>query len=186
MMSAGGPAKRRIEPLPENLFREPIDCLHADHFRLRLICDSLERVFSTPTATEAPAAAQIVWDFLGADFARHVADEEEDVFPLLRDRSTSDSAAGVMLARVIEEHRNNDRLLHQLRPGLNRIIAGLPPDSAAGLDRVATEFVGSLRQHLAWEESHVFPMARRCLSAGDLVTIGRRMAARREIAFPEG
>ena len=34
----------KIEAIPENLFREPIDYLYADHYRQRVVCGYLDEI----------------------------------------------------------------------------------------------------------------------------------------------
>jgi len=185
MTSAGRPAVRAIEPLPENLFREPIDFLHADHFRLRVLCDHLERL-AAASAADAESAATSIADYLDSDFPLHVADEEDDLLPLLRARLSPESGGVEILARLGEEHRRDDELRHRLLPELRRAAAGLQPERPDEFDRAAADFVNGVRQHLAWEETSVFPLARRWLTGPDLEAIGRRMATRRGTAYPDG
>jgi hypothetical protein len=77
--------ERSIEPLPENLFREPVDCLYADHFRLRAICDQLERLALDEVRGSVCKVARACIDYLERDLPLHIADEE-DLLPLLRSR----------------------------------------------------------------------------------------------------
>ena len=44
-------------------------------------------------------------------------------------------------------------------------------------------FAEAQRRHIAWENSLVLPLARKRLTAKDLETMGRNMAARRGIAY---
>src|SRR5262245_34009434 len=74
-----------LELLPENLFREPIDRLYADHFQLRRICDQLDQLASERCAEQIPDVANAVMTYLEHDLPLHIADEE-DLLPLLRTR----------------------------------------------------------------------------------------------------
>jgi hemerythrin-like domain-containing protein len=72
-----------------------------------------------------------------------------------------------------------------LRAGLRQIAAGKEASNPGAFVRAATTFAEALRRHLAWEEERLFPIARKRLSRQDLEAIGRAMAARRGIAYPE-
>jgi hemerythrin-like domain-containing protein len=65
------------------------------------------------------------------------------------------------------------------------VAAGQRPDSLPSLSRLATAFTATMRSHLAWEERVILPLARRRLSTAQAEAIGRRMAARRGVAYPE-
>lgn len=186
MSPASRPSKVSVEPLPENLFREPIDCLHADHFRLRIICDCLERLATGGAGGEAAQSSRVVLGYLETDFPRHVADEEEDLLSLLRARGWPEGAGESAVSdRLIDEHRRDDELRHRLMSELRRIAAGLTPEEPDEFAQKAGEFIESLRRHLAWEESTIFQEARRRLTIPELEALGRRMADRRGIPFPE-
>lgn len=186
MTPASRPPKVSVEPLPENLFREPIDCLHADHFRLRVVCDYLERLAAVGAAGDVAQLSGIVLGFLEADFLLHVADEEADLLMLLRARGWPEAASqSAVLDRLIDEHRRDDELRLRLVPELRRIASGQAPERPIEFAQTVEEFVGSLRQHLAWEESTILQEARRRLAAADLEVLGRHMADRRGISFPE-
>lgn len=186
MSPASRPSRVSVEPLPENLFREPIDCLHADHFRLRVICDRLERLAAGGAGGETLQSSSLVLGFLETEFPRHVADEEEDLLSLLRNRGWPERADEPAVSdRLVQEHRHDDELRHRLIPELRRIAAGLAPEMPDKFAQTAGDFIESLSRHLAWEESTILVEARRRLTAPELETLGRRMAGRRGIPYPE-
>lgn len=185
MTSASRWAGQAIQPLPENLFREPIDYLYADHFRLWSICDHLDRLASEDVADPAPQIAQAVIKYLEQDLPLHIADEEDDLFPLLRIRCDPAQDIEAVLATLHDEHQNEMQLRGALVPHLRRIAAGQPPERLAAIGRRFAIIAGNVRRHLSREESLVLPLARRQLSPADMKAIGRRMAARRGIAYPE-
>ena len=41
------------------------------------------------------------------------------------------------------------------------------------------------RRHLAWENGTILPLARKRLNKHDLAELGRKMAARRGLSFPD-
>ena len=96
-----------------------------------------------------------------------------------------EDGAGAVLERLSEEHESElerAAALVELRRSPAPIRgAGADPAAAQGL----FAFAEGLRRHLAWENKIVLPLARRRLRRADLALIGRGMARRRDIDFPE-
>ena len=115
------------------------------------------------------------FDTAGRD---HHADEEEDLFPRLRRR---DPGLEALLARLAAEHHALERLWAQVAPGL---------EPEAGRDaawrRAAAEWCERSVAHVALEDAELLPAARRLLRPEELEALGRAMAARRGVAYPEG
>jgi hemerythrin-like domain-containing protein len=113
---------------------------------------------------------------------KHTADEEESLFPRLRAMDRAD--VKVLLARVdgLEQdhvragagHAEVDRL------GLAWLANGrLSQEDAARLIAVLADLAELYRAHLAIEDTEVFPLAAKVLSATDREAIGGEMAVRR-------
>jgi hemerythrin-like domain-containing protein len=174
----------QIEAIPENLLREPIDYVYADHFRQRVVCKLLDDIAYDPGAPEVGRLATVVAEYMERDLPRHVADEEQDLFPLLRTRCEPRDSIESVLSQLSEEHAKDEGLSSTLLAGLHSLAKGqVPNDQASFLNAVAS-FAESQRRHLAWEERLVLPLARKRLANADLLKMGRSMAARRDIAFP--
>lgn len=174
----------RIEAIPENLLREPIDYLYADHFRQRVVCKFLDDIAFDPDAAEAPALATVVLDYLEWDLPRHIDDEERDLFPLMRARCESSDNVESLLSILSEEHAKDEELSSVLMSGLRGLAEGREPKDNPAFLRTASSFAESQRRHLAWEERLLLPLARQRLSADDLMNMGRNMAARRNVTIP--
>lgn len=115
---------------------------------------------------------------------RHSADEEESLFPRLRDRGDADSRSALdALARLEADHRVAERhhqAVHAL--GTRWLSDGtLPADDAAALGEHMAALERLYSQHIAVEDRELFPAAGRLLSADELRAIGREMAARRGV-----
>lgn len=73
-----------IEPIPDNLVREPMAYLFAEHYRQSQVCNQLEQLVRSSAGRDAPLLASQVRNYLTSDFALQVADELLDFFaPLL-------------------------------------------------------------------------------------------------------
>jgi hemerythrin-like domain-containing protein len=174
-----------IEAIPENLFREPIDYLYADHFRQRIVCKLLDRIASDLHAKQVDGPAGVVLEYLERDMPLHVEDEEQDLFPCLRAQCKPEDEIEHILTLLTEEHARDQDLGLPLTAGLRCLSEGRPLPNAAEFLKAASTFAETQRRHLAWEEGVVLPLARKKLLPKDLTELGRSMAARRGAAYPE-
>lgn len=165
-------------PPREALFATPIDYLAADHDRQRVLCWTLDRI----ARSEAPDAEEIraVLRFLAEDFAVHVTDEEEDLFPLLARRAEPEDRIGDVLAELSAEHAAEKPEALAVARGLEAALATGSLDDA--LRPVLTRFAAAERRHLIVENAIVLPLARARLTGDDLRTMTLRMTARRGVA----
>jgi hypothetical protein len=176
----------RIAPLPENLLREPVDFLLADHARIRAAGACLEELVGGACGETTAAVAAWLRDFLTRDLRDHFADEEQDLLPRLQ--------SGWPANRMAEFDRDSHALQQQHRYIANLAAALLPilpgaagPDAAAerNLSERGAALADMLRRVMAWEEETLLAPARRQMSAADREALGRAMAARRGIRYPE-
>jgi hemerythrin-like domain-containing protein len=133
---------------------------------------------------EASVAAQGVLRYFDAAAAYHHEDEEIDLLPMLKKRvadATDRERLHEIRDRLIDEHKEMDRVWTRLRKPLEGI--------AEGLMRMLPEtdvqaFVSLYERHIKSEESVIVPLAYRWLEGPDLAELGHAMAARRGAAFP--
>lgn len=174
-----------IEPLPENLLRAPLDFLFADHYRQRVLCGLLRRLVdpSAPPPDSVHLARLI--EFLERDLPLHHQDEELDLFPWLRQRCPPEDNLHDMLEILATEHVA-DELITASIVGHLRLIRDDPTEGASpGFAGAVAMFNATQQRHLIWENVVVLPLARRRLLPSDLDAIGRAMAERRHVAFPD-
>ncbi len=174
-----------IEAIPENLFREPIDYLFADHYRQRIVCKHLDQIALDPGTDQVARLAEAVLGFLERDLPLHIADEEQDLFPRLRTRCEPVDQIDGILTQLFEEHARGQELGLHLSTGLRRLAEGDPSAKDDAFLKAASSFAESQRRHFALEETSVLPLARKRLLPNDLAELGRSMAARRTAAYPE-
>ena len=175
----------KIEAIPENLFREPVDYLYADHFRQRVVCGLLDEIAGDHEAARVPEIAGLVLDYLLRDLPQHVADEEQDLFPRLRARCRPEDEVERILMLLSEEHARDQEVVLALPAGLRSLVEGRPLPQPELFVQAASTFAECQRRHLAWEEGVIFPLARKRLQPDDLAELGRNMAARRGLSFPK-
>ena len=121
--------------------------------------------------------------YLGHDYPMHIADEEADLFPLLRRRCPPCDRIEEIFELLCREHLTDARLNTALTEDLEPLIAGRAFNDPARVLMNLFAFVETQRRHLAWENAVILPRARAYLTPADCVELGRRLAARRGIDF---
>lgn len=172
------PAIEGLERLPENLFREPLDALYAEHVRLGAVCTYLTALESDDEALDRKVLDDAL-HYLVHDLPLHIQDEEVDLFPLLLERiHHADSATG-MVKQFQSEHRQQIELVEEI------LVSARDAAKHASFLRSAFVFGEMQLRHMQWENSVLLPLARRRLSEADLQLLGQHMAARRGIPYPD-
>ncbi|WP_210325924.1 hemerythrin domain-containing protein [Oricola nitratireducens] len=167
-------------PSPEQLVA-PLDYVFAEHFRQRTLCWMIDRIADEQKRDEEGIAA--VLRFLRHDFGQHVVDEEEDLFPLLRRRAEPEDRIEEVLGELSQEHAADKQDADAITEGLSQAIVGKRFTKA--LRALLHRFAANERRHLIVENAIVLPLARVRLTGDDLRNLGRRMAARRGIDYPD-
>ena len=158
----------------------------------RQIEQQLARVAAIATAAQADALASLpltaiqdVLTYFHADLPRHTADEDLDLFPLVR-------AVAPDLAAVIVGLEADHRAIEFIHGELDGILAQLLHAQAAGgarsaqggsglgqeLQRVTDYVVPFYQRHLRTEERQVFVKARSSLTPEQLAALGDALALR--------
>jgi hemerythrin-like domain-containing protein len=172
-----GPRDPTIEATDPRLLAEPIDFLEAEHYRQRAALAHLERVRAEISRERRAGLARLVLDFLVNEIAAHVADEEADLFPILRERCGPADDVERILSLVSAKHARDLELAGPVTDGLALCARRETPGD--GFDAAVGAFVESQRRHLAWENAFVLPLARKRLTPADSKRLGAAMAARR-------
>jgi iron-sulfur cluster repair protein YtfE (RIC family) len=191
-MSAAARSVRptRLVPVPPvdlRLLSAPLDFLEAEHYRQRIVLDNLDALAD---GVDAPAAAELAAGalrYMREDLPLHVADEERDLFPLLRRRAGPGDDIEFILALLASEHMRDHELstavVAVLERGQSGATRGAKRD-APSLKVAVPAFAETQRRHLAWENALIIPRARHLLKQADLVRLGRSMAKRRGLRVP--
>ena len=153
----------------------PIEALRAAHLVQRQVCQDMETLADTRIAR--PALALAVLTNLRHDLPLHHADEDEDLFPLLRERAQTEDEIGPLLDRLSSEHRADGDRRGAVLAALACMADGALP---APEDRAALRALAQAeRRHMTIENAIVLPLARARLPQADLQRLSAAMAARR-------
>lgn len=176
--------------IPENLLREPLEYLFADHVRLHAFCQAIGEVAveleSGPlSAPEQTDNLRAILNYLRDELPRHIADEEIDIIPRLKLRAKPEDHIEQILDQIRHEHSKDESLTDTLIDELDRLAKGVMPENTQGLIHVARHFAETHCRHLRWENDTLLPLARKRLTREDQKQIGRTMARRRGVPFPD-
>jgi len=177
----------QIGQRPDHGFDEPLGLLSDCHRRIEYFLGVLvainEQASDRPLKPVERTQLGAALTYFATAGPRHTADEEESLFPRLREFNDP-AALGALevMARLESDHQEADAHHRAIDELVGRWIANEPFD--ADDRRVLAERLRALQaiyhQHIAIEDRELFPAAGRLLSAEQLEAIGREMAARRQ------
>jgi hemerythrin-like domain-containing protein len=165
-------------PLDTAILADPIEFIRFEHYRQRTLCDRLRRVAEDLGRPGAAEDAARILDYLSNDLPLHIADEADDLMPLLCERCGPSDVARAIAETLDREHEADQRGTHRLFDALLSLAAGEPLADPVRFAAAARAFQDKLRRHLVWENQALLPLARKCLWAGDVESLGLRMARR--------
>jgi len=159
--------------------RDGIELIYRHHVRTREICDLLDRLASDLFHPDAVRDATRIERFLTHDLRWHVADEEEDLFPLLQRRCPPEDAIDDIVAMLRREHRQPEKLVDRFVSDLGRLASAKPLNLPLEFIWKAMSFAEFERRHSAWEDATILRLARLRLSDDDRSWLAARIEARR-------
>lgn len=183
--ATGRGAQSLLEHIPDNLLREPVDFLYAEHYRQLVLCDLIDELALGGAARGSASTREAVIGYLRRDLPQHMIDEEQDLFPRLRCRLRPEDGAEAILDLLSEKNQTELRRATAVIQLLRRAEPALGPGVDPWIAQSLSAFAEGQRRRLAWENGFILPLARRRLTRADLALIGHNMARRRDIDFPE-
>jgi hemerythrin-like domain-containing protein len=147
---------------------DAFEVLGEEHDRLRVLLAELENGPATANEAQLRARRQTALRLISTQ-ARHEAAEEELWWPAVR---SVPGGGGLADQAVRQEERARS------------VLAALERTEAwdEGFEELVAAASGAARDHLAFEEDVVWPVARRALSEEDLRELGERLARAGEAA----
>lgn len=166
-------------------FDEPLAVLRHCHTRIRKQLATLDKLLAHlpqyGADVEAQQAAYAVLRYFNDAAPLHHEDEEEDLMPQLETSASGDDARQlqVLLPKILDEHREMERLWLALDRELSTIASG---QSAQLSQNDVARFASLYEAHMALEESVIAPMAKRLFSEAQMHQLGDAMRVRRGIS----
>lgn len=167
-------------------FSEPTGLLSDCHRRIEMFLatlGSLASLIDRPLDKPAQTALESALRYFREAAPKHTADEEESLFPRLRQVHRPEVDAAVRTLEELEhDHLRADRLHREVdQLGQKCLDEGslLPSDADRFRNRIA-ELAVIYKDHIRVEDEIVFPVAGRVLSESDKAQIATEMATRRK------
>jgi hemerythrin-like domain-containing protein len=171
-------------------FSDPTTLLSDCHRRIEMFLGSLEKVgacLDQPLTDDSRVALESALRYFREAAPKHTADEEESLFPRLRQTHNAEvkTALGTLDA-LEEEHRRADSLHAKVDIlGKQCLDEGqLSLQGAQQFREAVAELASIYKQHIGIEDEVVFPVAARTLSQADKSMIAAEMSGRRSVALP--
>ena len=126
---------------------------------------------------EARALAREIHAFFSTTVRQHHEDEERHVFPRMVAGGDPQIVRSVLKLQTDHDWLEEDWMA--LAPPLATLAAGRPWSDLESLQDASAAFTALMHDHIALEESCVYPEARTRFGASERSEMGREMAARR-------
>jgi hemerythrin-like domain-containing protein len=167
-----GPHPRRVDAM------EPLDNCHRETIRMLREFDALiDRVATLGIDPQARASAATIDRYFSEDLRQHHLDEESNVFPVLEGSADPDTLQAIALLKQDHAWLRTD--WRMLSPLVRAIASGLDwPDPDTLRDGVGV-FTKLAHDHIALEESLIYPQARILMLEASQRRMRRAMAMRR-------
>ena len=168
-------------------FTDPTGLLTDCHRRVEMFLGTLQavaQVIDQSPAEETSRALASALRYFTQAAPKHTADEEESLFPRLRQIHDPEiESAFSKLEQLEEEHRWAAPLHANVeRLGTQYLATGSLSSSEVEQFRKDVAHLASMyQQHIRVEESVVFPLAARMLSHADKMAMAEEMAGRRKV-----
>jgi len=144
------------------------------HRRLEEACDAL----SIASADRDGQTIADVKSFLDRQIKRHEEDEDESLFPRLRQIDAATSLIPVV-DRLIQEHRQHEALHAELAKVMSEVPAPSNEQAWSAIESVCERIARAYRAHIEVEEKELFPEAQRLLTDDARAAMLAEMSARR-------
>jgi hemerythrin-like domain-containing protein len=178
----------QIGQRPDHDFDEPLGLLsdchrRIEHFLRVLIAVDAEAAGGTLTMTHR-AGLEGALRYFAVAAPRHTADEEQSLFPRLRDAGDPTVTQALELVERLEHDHDEAEEHHAAVDTLVRRWLEndrLVPNDSAELRERQVRLQSLYQRHISLEDEQLFPAAARVLDAKQIEAIGREMAARRHV-----
>ena len=162
---------------------EVLDACHIRTvFTLGKLTALVSRLASTGADAEARAMAGEIAAFFSGTARQHHQDEELFVFPKLLAGGNAEIVQAVQ--RLQQDHAWLEEDWLELAPQVDAVACGQAWYDIDSLREGVEIFTELSRDHMALEESLIYPQARARLLEGERRAMGREMAARRRAQKP--
>lgn len=178
MTSKSGSEERQNSRLLHALndLGNPLDFIAMDIQRQGDLCKIMDQL--AHAASPCARDIEYLYSFLNEEFDTYIADEEQDLFPLIRRRCKPQDEIEATLDQLKTEQQRAKGYAQMVAAAVKRKVLATAPFTMQERSNL-TDFAAQIRQFLNVENAIILPMARRRLTADDLRTLCLRMLQRR-------
>ena len=179
---------------PQHGFDQPLGLLSDCHRRIENFLGVMIRVLersqhgSKPLEFDEREGLETALKYFDVAAPRHTQDEEESLFPRLRESNNPAAHAALAQVQLLEEDHIHADAMHAGAKALCRRWLDIGPLSATDLhrlDKLLRELQQMYARHIAVEDKELFPLAAQVLNYRQLEEVGQEMAKRRGLAVPQ-
>lgn len=152
-------------------------CHHESLAMLELLESLVDRLEDIGPDLQARRMAEAIEQHFSTAVLQHHEDEERHVFPMLALGGSADTQQ--LLARLKQDHAWMDANWFELRPQVDAVACGQSWVDVDVLREAVAVLAQLIREHIALEESLVYPRFRERLSEGEHGRTSDEMRARR-------
>jgi hemerythrin-like domain-containing protein len=167
-------------------FSRPLELLSDCHRRIERFLSALIQVTEQAQGRQMTPSQRRDWlnalEYFKTAAPRHNADEEDSLFPRLREMNSPEAQQTLADVERLEAEHERTEQLHALVDELGRqwLAQGTLSRQDVGRIRGALAELGEIyEQHIAFEDRDLFPVAAALLSKSAKTEMGREMAKRR-------
>lgn len=167
-------------------FSDPTALLSDCHRRIEMFLGTLEKIavdVEQPLSDDSRRALKSALRYFREAAPKHTADEEDSVFPRLRQSGDAEMKTALTTLDALErDHRRADSLHAQVDVLGKRCLqeGRLSPTEARHFREAVAELASIYKEHIRVEDDQIFPIAARLLSQADKAIIADEMAHRRK------
>lgn len=173
-------------------FSNPTGLLSDCHRRIEMflrVLDRIARIIDRPLTTGDRSSLETALRYFREAAPLHTADEEESLFPRLRQMLHADVESAIeRLTPLEDDHRRAANLHARVEDLGQRSLKAGKLSSAEGevFGRTVAGLISIYTGHISLEDKLIFPLAARLLSDADKAAIAGEMATRRKVgSVPE-
>jgi hemerythrin-like domain-containing protein len=175
-----GPVLSVMAPLPRGVFFRPLEAVRRDHNRQLNVSQWILQQANEERIEPFQESVDELLGFFCRNLVLHHEDEEEDLFPMLRERCRPQDSIDAVLAELIRDHASEGFLMRDIVADLHRVVERQDLESPSRFFVSLRLFAEGQQRHITWENDVVLPLARRRLGDIDLEALGSSMVARRK------
>lgn len=168
-------------------FSNPTGLLSDCHRRIEMFLRVLDRIaviIDRPLTKDDRSSLETALRYFREAAPMHTADEEESLFPRLRQMFHPDVESAIERLTPLEEDHRQAAIMHARVEELGQRClreGKLSSAEAEVFGRTVADLMSIYTEHISLEDNLVFPLAAKLLSDTDKAAIAEEMATRRNI-----